>query len=116
MSTNVGTRIKGRAPLDGYQWEPVRLNLRSPGRTRTCDLRINSPPLYQLSYRGKNAYKKHDRAGNVKGRGAGCRGTGPRTAGGDPSRPPQSFTRDTYVIQAVLPLPPAQSWRPVKLS
>ncbi len=24
----------------------------SPSRARTCDLRINSPPLYQLSYRG----------------------------------------------------------------
>jgi hypothetical protein len=25
----------------------------SPGRTRTSDQRINSPSLYQLSYRGK---------------------------------------------------------------
>jgi hypothetical protein len=31
----------------------VRLVLRSPGRTRTSDLVINSHPLYQLSYRGK---------------------------------------------------------------
>lgn len=29
------------------------LNFGSPNRARTCDLRINSPSLYRLSYRGK---------------------------------------------------------------
>ena len=24
----------------------------SPGKTRTCDIWINSPPFYQLNYRG----------------------------------------------------------------
>ena len=41
----------------------VRLNLCSPGRTRTSDLVINSHPLYQLSYRGmqsKRSKKAHD--------------------------------------------------------
>lgn len=31
-----------------------KVNFGSPSRDRTCDLRINSPSLYRLSYRGKN--------------------------------------------------------------
>ena len=31
------------------QWDDL---IGSPGRTRTCDMLINSQPLYQLSYRG----------------------------------------------------------------
>ena len=40
----------------GIVWE--RLFFRSsPGRTRTCNLRVNSPPLYRLSYRGMKCAK-----------------------------------------------------------
>ena len=37
----------------GYVFHTVLLcNVGSPGKTRTCDLQINSLPLYQLSYWG----------------------------------------------------------------
>jgi hypothetical protein len=47
---------------DGLQYTPVSGRYRckpmyigSPTRARTWDLRINSPSLYQLSYRGNDA-------------------------------------------------------------
>src|SRR5690625_334805 len=35
-------------------WCTRCMNFGSPSRDRTCDLRINSPSLYRLSYRGKD--------------------------------------------------------------
>ena len=37
-----------------------RRKIDSPGRTRTCDMLINSQPLYRLSYRGMRLlYSSH---------------------------------------------------------
>ena len=37
----------------GFEWGG------SPSRARTCDLRINSPSLYQLSYQGIALRERH---------------------------------------------------------
>ena len=41
----------------------TRMDIGSPTRARTWDLRINSPSLYQLSYRGIWDKKRELRAG-----------------------------------------------------
>ena len=47
-------QINGAPSMKGVERDGARLAARlgSPTRARTWDLRINSPSLYQLSYRG----------------------------------------------------------------
>ena len=48
----VGTNLEPRIVVASADDPQVLERIGSPGRTRTCDLVINSHPLYRLSYRG----------------------------------------------------------------
>ena len=52
LTAEVGTTLEPKAEFRTVDDPQLLGRIGSPGRTRTCDLVINSHPLYRLSYRG----------------------------------------------------------------
>ena len=52
LVAEVVTKVEPIGRPAGADDPEVTRKIGSPGRTRTCDLVINSHPLYRLSYRG----------------------------------------------------------------
>jgi hypothetical protein len=86
-----------RPPSGDLSRNPLKGNkFGSPGRTRTTDQVINSHPLYQLSYRGRNRFRQRGRRGILGEGAAQVKQRSPRRAGRPQfgrARPPRSPAR-----------------------